>query len=551
MKFNCKAVLSVALAMLLTACGNSGFSSVDTLPFRSGKNLPTENAEEGKEVVIGIYRDGAMEELDAASYKGPHFLYKMIYDGLVEDGGEAGIIPALATSWDIGSDGKTYIFHLREGVKFSDGSDFNADNVVFNMKRWINNERHASLTSMNVDSIEAVDENTVKIVYKDVAYPILTELSYPRPVRFLSENSVDIAEGESVSTFKAMPVGTGQWMFETYEKDNEFTLVPNPYYWGEKPKIDRIRFKVITDSQARLMALKSGEIDILGGDLVGKIPMESIVDLRDNSNFDVYTSPTLCSHFMFFNQHNEIFQDKNVRLAINHAINKESMVKNLFNGIGAPADGLYQKATPYATNENNYGYEYDLDIAKKLLAEAGFSDNNGDGILEKDGKDFEVDIIFSTEEFPEWKSMVEFIQSELLNIGIRANLNSLDRNGFEEAHMSTKNYDLCILRTASDSWVPHSSIRELFAPLSTLNGDAQVWYDDELIGYINDTLSCMNENERQIGYNNIFGFISENAITVPLYYPITAFAVNGDKISNFEVGINNYAPVNWTTLDIK
>lgn len=208
-------------------------------------------------------------------------------------------------------------------------------------------------------------------------------------------------------------------MFESYEKDQEFTLVPNPYYWGEKPKIDRIRFKVITDGQARLMALKSGEIDILGGDLIGKIPMESIVDLRDNSDFTLYTAPTLCSHFMYFNQSNEWFQDKNVRLAFNHAINKESMVKNLFNEIGAPADGLYQKETPYATEENNYSYEYNMEKANNYLKEAGFADTNGDGIVEKDGKDFEIKLVLTAEEFPEWKSMAEYIQAQLLAIGVK------------------------------------------------------------------------------------------------------------------------------------
>ena len=539
MRKKLKIFLSAAFAAVVALTGCSGSSG------NSDGSVQTSVSADGeKEVVIGIYRDAAMDELDAASYKGPHFLYKMIYEGLVEDGGEEGIIPQLAENWEIDPDGRTYTFHLREGVKFSDGSDFNADNVVFNMNRWINNDRHASLTSMNVESIEAVDDYTVKIVYKDVSYPIINELSYPRPVRFLSQNAVD-SNGNFIE-----PIGTGQWMFESYDKDQEFTLVPNPYYWGEKPKIDRIRFKVITDGQARLMALKSGEIDILGGDLIGKIPMESIVDLRDNSDFTLYTAPTLCSHFMYFNQSNQWFQDKNVRLAFNHAINKESMVKNLFNGVGAPANGLYQKETPYATEENNYGYEYDIEKAKDYLKEAGFADTNGDGIVEKDGKDFEIKLVLTAEEFPEWKSMAEYIQAQLLAIGVKVNLTFLDRNGFEEAHMTTQDFDMCILRTASDSWVPHSSIRELFAPMATLNGDAQVWYDDELYGYIQDALASMDENERQANWDKVFGFISEEAVTVPLYYPVTTFAVNGNKVTNFEIGVNSYAPINWTTLEV-
>lgn len=540
-KFKSIIALLCILMFAITGCSTSSSSSGSTV---------TTNEKGEKEIIIGIYKDAAMEEMDAASYNGPHFLYKMIYEGFVEDGGEEGIVPQLATDWKISEDGKTYTFKLREGVKFSDGSDFDADNVVFNMNRWINNERHAALTSVNVESVEAVDKYTVKVVYEDVAYPILTELTYPRPVRFLSENAVKEVEGDPMGEF-VEPIGTGQWMFESYTKDQEFTLVPNPYYWGEKPQVDRIRFKVITDAQARLMALKSGEIDLIGGDLISKIPMENIKELSEDSTYEMYTAQTLCSHFMYFNQDNEWFQDKNVRLAFNYAIDKETMVESLFNGVGSAADGLYQKATPYATDENNYGYKYDLDKAKSCLKEAGFEDSDGDGIIEKDGKPFEIDLVLSADEFPEWKSMSEYIQSELLEVGIKVNLNILDANGYEEVHMKTKNFDVCILRTASDSWVPHSSLKELFMPLATMNGDVKVWDDETLQKNIQVTLKSMDEEERQENYDKVFGQISEEALTVPLYYPVTTFAVNKDKISNFEIGVNNYAPVNWTTLDCK
>lgn len=503
-----------------------------------------------KEVVIGLYRDSDINQLDAVSYNGPHFLYKMIYDGLVEDGGKEGVIPQLATDWEISEDGRTYTFHLREGVKYSDGSDFNAKNVVFNMKRWVNDDRHSSLSSCKVESVKALDDNTVKVVYSDPYYAILTELSYPRPVRFLSENSLKLKEGDKKGEF-VKPIGTGQWMVESYEKDQELVLVPNPYYWGEQPKLDKIVFKVIPDSQARLMALKSGEIDILGGDLVGKIPLEGILELKNNSKFELRESKTLTSQFMYFNQNNEWFKDKNVRLAFNYAIDKEAIVKNLFGGVGSAGYGLYQKETPYVTDKNNYGYKYDKNKAIDCLKTAGFKDTNGDGILEKDGKDFEVKLILTTEEFPEWKSMSEIIQAQLLEVGVKVNINVLDRGAYEEAHMTTKDFDLCILRTASDSWVPHSSLKELFTPVSLLNGEVKVWDNKILYRDIQNALKSIDKTQRQKNYDKVFSFISEEAVTVPLYYPVTTFAVNKNKIDNFEVGVNNYAPINWTTLDTK
>ncbi|TWH51660.1 ABC transporter substrate-binding protein [Sporomusa sp. KB1] len=528
--------LLLCTCLILTGCGKS--------------SSPEANKSKGaKEIVVAIYRDGALSELDAASYNGPHFLYKMLYEGFVEDGGEGKILPQLATSWDISPDGKTYTFKLRQGVKFSDGTDFNAAAIIFNLKRWVNNDRHAILSAANVESMEALDDYTVKIVFKSGAYPILTELTYPRPVRFLSPASIAKMEGNDKGKF-VKPVGTGPWMVESYTKDQEFTLVPNPYYWGEKPKVDKITFKVITDAQARSLALQSGEIDILGGDLIGKIPMESLIELKKTGKFDIYTKGSMCSHFIAFNQKVEAFQDKNVRLAMNYAINKPSIAANLFDNIGAGANGLYQPGIPYTTNENNYGFANDKEKAKQLLEAAGYTDTDGDGIREKSGKKLEFNFVLSTGEFPEWKQMAEFVQAEFSAVGIKVNLKILDKNGYEDATMNTKAFDIALMRTSSDSWVPHGSSLEMFSILATSKA-AKVWYDEELYNNIVKTLCTLDKTERQKNYDTVFKFISEEALTIPIYYPITSFAVNTNKIKGFEIGVNNYAPIEWQKLDVK
>lgn len=530
-------VCLLCACLLLTGCGQATTAANKS---EAGKS---------KDVVVAIYRDGDMGELDAATYNGPHFLYKMIYEGFVEDGGGGKILPQLATSWDISPDGKTYTFKLRHGVKFSDGTDFNAAAVIFNLKRWVNNARHASLRSYNVESMEALDNNTVKIVFKDGAYPILTELTYPRPVRFLSPSSIAAVSGKAMGKF-TKPVGTGPWMLESYKKDQEFTLVPNPYYWGEKPKVDRITFKVITDGQARVLALQSGEIDILGGDLIGKIPMESLQELKNSGKFGIFTQRTMCSHFIAFNQKVVAFQDKNVRLAMNYAINKKSIAQDLFNNIGYEANGLYQNGVPYTTSENNYGFANDKEKAKQLLDAAGYKDTDGDGIREKNGKKLEFNFLLSTEEFPEWKPLAEFIQSEFSAVGIKVNLNILDKNGYDDATMNTKAFDIALMRTSSDSWVPHGSLLELFSILPTSHA-AKAWYDEGLYNNIIKTLNTLDEKERQKNYDTVFKYISSEALTIPVYYPITSFAVNTDKIKGFEIGVNNYAPIEWQKLDVK
>lgn len=520
------------LMLSMSACGNS---------------KEVAKKQEKKQIVVAIATDGQMDKLDAATYNGPHPIYKMIYEGFVEDGGTKGIQPQLATEWNIAEDGKTYTFKLRQGVKFSDGADFDADAVIFNLKRWVNNQRHASLTAVNVVSMEAVDKYTVKIVYKDKAYPILTELTYPRPVRFLSPSSIEKVDGNVMGKF-TKPVGTGPWMLDSYTKDKEMVLVPNPNYWGEKPKLDKIIFKVIPDGQARVMALQSGEVDLIGGELLGKVPLDSIAALKDDKNFTVYNSKTMMSHFITLNYDNVNLQDKNVRLAINYAIDKKSMVEKLLNGIGKPAVGLFQNGVPYVTKENSQGYSYDKNKAKELLAQAGYKDTNGDGILEKDGKPLEFNMVLSTDGFPEWKSMSEFVQSELLTVGIKVNLNTVDLNTWNDISINTRKFDIMMQRTSSDSWVPHSDLKQFFTIMKS-NNKARIWYNEGLDKNINAALESMDEKTRQENYDKVFKFINDEAICVPLYSPETTFAVSS-KVTGFEVGINSYAPIKWEKLDV-
>ena len=124
------------------------------------------------------------------------------------------------------------------------------------------------------------------------------------------------------------------------------------------------------------------------------------------------------------------------RQALNYAIDKETMVENLFYGVGEAARGLYNSDNvPYVTKDNSPGYTYNLEKAKKLLEEAGYTDSNNDGILEKNGKDFNVKLVYTSEELPEWKTMAEYIQSEYAKIGVNVELSEVDTNTYNEISM--------------------------------------------------------------------------------------------------------------------
>jgi peptide/nickel transport system substrate-binding protein len=544
--------LLAALLALLGACGGG-----ETSPPAAGQagdgggGGPAGQAAAGgeKELVVAVVRDGALDEMDAASYNGPLFLFKMIYEGLVEDGGGGKIIPVLAESWDISGDGRTYTFHLRDGVKFSDGTPFNAEAVIFNLKRWVGDEMFSSLSSYEIEDMQAVDPLTVRVTFKRGDYSLLIEQSYPRPVRFLSPASVEQDPGNPKGRFTG-PVGTGPWMVETYVKEEGYTLVPNPHYWGERPKIDRLRFKVVSDAQARVMALRSGEVDIIGGELVGKIPIESIPELMADPEFEVHTKDTLCSHLLAFNNDAGKFGDRRLRLAVSLAIDKKAITESLFDGIGEVADGLFQRGVPYATPQNNHGYPGDPERARALLDELGYVDADGDGVRERGGERLELNFTLSAAEFPEWKPLGEFIQSQLSQVGIKVNLNILDRNGYLETTQRSRKFDIALIRTPNDSWMPHSALPELFQPYPDPGRPARLWTDPAIMEMVRTTLATIDPDERQRNYDKLLGFISDTVIAVPVYFPIASMAVNPRRVRNFVMGVNNFAPVEWSLLEV-
>lgn len=504
-----------------------------------------ERGEVPQEIVVAASQDIGVEQLDAASYNGLIQAYPMIYDSLVEYGEKGKILPSLATSWETSPDGKTYTFHLRKGVKFSDGTPFNAQAVKFSIERWRQKPEHSSITaSKSLKNIEIVDAYTIKLHFNTSYYPILTELTYPRPVRIISPSAVEPAGDPNGKFIK--PIGTGPWKVEDYIKDQQTVLVRNPNYWGDKPKLSKIVIKVVPDPQTRVLALQNGEIDLAGGRM-GNIPIESLDVIKKDDSLKIQTTASSTSYFLIFNYDRDFFRDVRIRKAINYVIDKKSIVENLFNGIGKPAQGLFQFTVPYVTKENNQGYPYNVNKAKQLLAEAGWTDTNGDGVLEKDGKPFRFSLTFQIEQYPEWKPMCEAIQADLAKVGIQVDLKMLERAAYYDELWKTREYDLIIYRTYSDSWNPHGFLAGLF---HTAKGKPAVAYGTpKLESLIDKVLATQNEQDRQNIYDQIFSLMYNEAVCVPLYYPDEIFVVNS-QVQGFKFGATAYCPVRWERLSM-
>ena len=489
-------------------------------------------AEEEKVVTV-IVSDPVNPELFSPIFSSGNVfqLYETVYDPLVRYG-EGGVIePGLAERWEISEDGKVYTFHLRQDVRFSDGTDFNADSVIENAARWIPDSFSALLVSA-----DKIDDFTITLTFQDNSYPVLTELSYPRPYRIAGTNAFD---GEE---FIQM-IGTGPWMVESYVANERAELVPNPYYYGEKPNVDKLILRTVPDGQSRIMALQSGEADISLADL----PSESNHLVEQEENLEFLTVDGTMGFYFIFNQENPAFQDENVRKAFNYALDKETIAGDIFSGAAQPASGILPETVPYVTAENSAGYAYSIEKAKQALSEAGYKDTDGDGIVEKEGTPLSVKLVFQSEEFAAWKYLCEYVQAEMKHVGIDIQLDLRESSAYYDSIWTTRDFDVIIYRTYEDSWNPHGFLRSMF--YQPEGSTAISWYSPDLNNLLDEVMLIQDGQKRQETYDEIFKLLNDKALCAPICYPNKMYAYN-TRLTNLQPASTTYEAIKWDQVDI-
>jgi peptide/nickel transport system substrate-binding protein len=278
-------------------------------------------------------------------------------EGLVRVRSGGIVEPLLATSWDIAPDGKSITFHLRQGVKFHDGSDFKAAAV-----KWIFDKMIEAKRATDWDSVDVIDDYTVRVNIPGYKNTILTSFSNPG---IISTTSLEI---NGLEWARWHPVGTGPFKFVEYERDSRLVYERNDDYWQKGlPYLDGVEFVVIADETVRKIAFQKGDIHTMRASGI------TAVELKD-MGFDYVTRPG--GTFVLIpdsKNAGSIFADRKVRLAISHAIDRESLAEALGYGFAAPAYQIFPGFTETAI-PNLDKAEFDQDLAKQLLTEAGYPD---------------------------------------------------------------------------------------------------------------------------------------------------------------------------------
>ena len=341
---------------------------------------------------------------------------KRIFEGLVsQELGSYKLVPGLAQSWDISRDGLTYTFRLRPNVTFHDGTPFNAEAVKFVFERQLNDKGPYYATGTypyvkgflgNVGGVEVLDASTVQIKLKAPLTPFLQYLAHQSLFMFSPESLKKW--GKDVVKH---PVGTGPFKLEMWEPGVKVVLARNDAYWGGAPKIRQAIYVPIVEAQARLVALKTGDID-----LTMDVPPDSLDELRRDPNLVVAESNSSAVWYVTLNTRHPILKDRRVRQALNHAVNKEAIIRDILRGTAIVSRGPISPVYGPYYEENTARYPHDLEKARALLKDAGYAGGFELGFLvPESGSGMQSPV-----------EMATVIQANLAQLGVRAKIQTME-----------------------------------------------------------------------------------------------------------------------------
>ena len=289
-------------------------------------------------------------------------VYANVFEGLTRINRNGEVKPALAESWDVSEDGKTYIFNLRTDAKYHDGTDFDAEDVKFSLDRARAEDSTNAQKGLfkAIENVEVINPSRVKITLSTPAGNFLFNMGWGDAV---------IVAPESADNNKTNPVGTGPYKFSKWSKGSSVQLVQNENYWGEPAKIAKAEFRIIPDPAAAVAALLSGDVDGFPN-----FPSpESIPQFRSDSRFTVVIGSTEGETILSTNNKKPPFDNLKVRQAVAHAIDRQAIIDGAMFGLGTPIGTHFAPHHP-AYQDSVNTYPRDVEKAKALLAEAGFPD---------------------------------------------------------------------------------------------------------------------------------------------------------------------------------
>ena len=510
-------LLSVTMvAGLLTGCGStSGGTTVETesAATEDGEATVDSASEGGAEIVIARPADTVTLDPILAGVNEDIWVINLMLQGLTKSSADGTAIePCLAESWDVSDDQMTYTFHVREGLKFSDGSDVTAEDWQYSLDRYLTAEESPwiGMVSM-IDSAEAVDDTTVVITLNEVS-PTFLATSALFCMSVMPKAYCEEVGDEGIAK---KPVGTGPFYLDEWVPGEKMVFVKNPYYWeAGLPKSDKITFNIVADDNTRIMQLQSGEADA-----ITYVPANRVAELDAMAGINVLAFDSTESRHVTVNNSVPALSDAKVRNALLMATDRESLIQAVYYGNATVATGLIGPAQPYY-NSSIEPVPYDVEAAKALLAETDYAD----------GFDVTIEIRSgNTNELQE----ATMLKEQWSKIGVNLNIEQVDASTVVD-HWYSMGFEMEITSLTSDTadtnqFAQGLCIADLKDCYHTLwSGEEQKKAEELAIA----ARSEMDTTKRAELYNELQVIASAENPVLPLYY-IPFVVATSDKVTGF------------------
>lgn len=493
--------LFCCLTFLLFACGR------DPIP------EPALSQEESRPVTGDTYVEASLGDPSRlnpllASDSASGSVNGYLFNGLVKYDRDLKLVGDLAESWEVRRDGLEILFHLRKNVSWHDGVAFTANDVVFTYQRLMDPKVMTPYGSdfALVKSVTAMDPWTVRVVYKEPFAPALESWGIGMVPRHVFE------KGDfNTNPANRAPVGTGPYKFQLLKTDEKAVLVANEAYFEGRPLIDRVVIRVIPDGSVQFLELRNQSIDSMG-----LTPDQYIAYDSFFKHHQKFRYPSFSYTFFGFNLQRDLFKDLRVRQALALALDKREIINGVLLGYGRSATGPFPPSS-WAFDPTVPELPFDPSRAKALLADAGWRDTDGDGLLDKDGKPFTFTVMTNQGNKIREQTAV-ILQSHFARVGLKMEVRILEWSSFIHDFVDKGNFDAIIL-----GWNLGRDPDQYLIWHSSQKGEGRY----NFIGYQNPVADQLWEEgrrtfdqaKRQGIYRKLHRLLADDLPTIFLYYP--------------------------------
>lgn len=539
-----KRIVSLILALtlclgLLAGCGSEGSSAGETTSVSAGSTAAVDNSATANYLKIVEATPDIVDPQCTSDY---YTVGMNIFDRLVEvqanGDGTSQIVPSLATSWDISPDGLEYTFHLQEGVKYTNGADFTASDVLYSIKRMltypkavngdiydviVGAEELASGAAETVSGVEVVDDYTVKITLTQPYAAFLACLTTPG-ASMLDEETTEQA-GDQFGIDPAVTIGTGPFIFESWEFNSQMVLVANKDCWSGAPACEGIVMMDIPDEATQRMMFENGELDLLDLDNATS-QADYFLNSPDYAD-QIVSGQRVGIYYIALNEQHEALSNVLVRQALQHALDRQAILDALYGGRGKVENGIFSTGL-IGFNPELPEITYDTELAKSLLAEAGYADG------------FSMELCYSSDSSQTTKDLLEIVAAQFGEIDVQAQVVEVDEGSFTERRAAGE-LDAYTNNWSADFNDPDNFIYTFFGTTDNCVRRGLNYTNQDAIDRVAAARGIVDETERVAEYQALEKLIvQDEAAWIPLFSKEHLYVVN-PRVSGFTVSWNGWS----------